>query len=257
MLTTWFRSIRSVLVCAIVVIATRGMQASTLVSHWTGDGTALDVIGTNEGVINNAVNYTGGVIGQAFSFDGGYINVATPNLNSYAAAFSFATWIRFDAINAPASIFNFRNAANSRGFTLEHLFAQHGSLAFYLFKDSGGPVTLLSSSGWQTGVVYHLAATFNGQSMSIYRDGVLVASRTDAASPMAQVDSPYLQIGRNTFHGTMLDGMMDDVRFYSGALTPGEIALLINPAPEPSRSLLAAIGLFAALRRRGRKSARA
>ncbi len=74
---------------------------------------------------------------------------------------------------------------------------------------------------------------------------------------MAQVNSPYLQLGRNTFHGNTLDGMMDDVRFYSGALTSGEIALLINPAPEPSRGLLAVIGLFAVLRHRRRKSARA
>jgi hypothetical protein len=251
------KTLRAVLLGTALLITTSITHAATLVSHWTGDGTPLDVVGTNEGVINNAVNYTGGVIGQAFSFDGGYIDVSAPNLNSYAAAFSFATWIRFDALNAPASIFNFRNPANTRGFTLEHLFAQPGSLAFYLFKDDGGPVTLLSSAGWQTGVTYHLAATFDGQTMAVYRDGTLVASRTDAPSPMAQVNSPYLQIGRNTIYGSTFDGMMDDVRFYSGSLTSGEVSLLINPAPEPSRGLLGAIGLLAVLKQRRRKLARA
>ena len=48
----------------------RSLLAAGLVSHWTGDNTAADAVGTNHGTLINGTTYVAGQVGQAFSLDG-------------------------------------------------------------------------------------------------------------------------------------------------------------------------------------------
>src|SRR5262249_47736214 len=52
---------------------------SGLVSWWSGDGNALDIVGTNNGTAQGGVTFTTGKVGPAFSFDGATGSVVVPD----------------------------------------------------------------------------------------------------------------------------------------------------------------------------------
>src|SRR5204863_4114583 len=57
---------------------------SGLVSWWTGDGTAKDLIGSNDGTLTGGVGYTTGKVGQAFEFGGGVVQIPHASNLSFA-----------------------------------------------------------------------------------------------------------------------------------------------------------------------------
>jgi hypothetical protein len=121
--------------------------------------------------------------------------------------------------------------SNSSGFVL----AQDGGggITFHIFKaGGGGAYTLLSSTGWQLDTPYFIAATFDGSTMTIYRNGNAVATRTDPVDTVRTVLNPTLQIGRNVVNNSHWNGQIDEVRFYDHALAPEEVAALVSgPGP--------------------------
>src|SRR5262249_48676423 len=68
----------------------------------------------------------------------------------------------------------------------------------------------------------HLAATYDGSSLLLYQNGILVGSM--ATSGNISTTTGVLRIGGNLVYGAYFQGLIDDVRVYSRALTPGEIA---------------------------------
>ncbi len=72
---------------------------SGLVSWWDADSvtgtTVMDIVGANDGTLENGATTVPGFVGQAFSFDGvdDSIKFTGPTLN-LAGAFSFDFWIK-------------------------------------------------------------------------------------------------------------------------------------------------------------------
>src|SRR5262249_29003667 len=66
----------------------------------------------------------------------------------------------------------------------------------------------------------HLAATYNGSTLTFYRDGVVVA--TSSASGNVSTTTGTLQIGGSQF-GEYFKGLIDEVRIYNRALNATEI----------------------------------
>src|SRR5947208_765085 len=102
-------------------------------------------------------------------------------------------------------------------------------LAFKTADASGNTVIDQGlSSTISTRIWYHLAATFDGSSVTAYLDGVKVFS---ALAPATTIRSNSVKIGtsgsesRNFFNGTI-----DEVRLYNRALNASEVASL---APLP------------------------
>jgi hypothetical protein len=74
------------------------VQAPTgLVSWWPGDGDALDIVGGNNGMLQNGATFAAGMVWQAFVFDGiddkVVINSAFPFHNPGGATLDF--WLKF------------------------------------------------------------------------------------------------------------------------------------------------------------------
>ncbi len=135
----------------------------------------------------------------------------------------------------------------SSGFTAEawikadvlatrNIFSQYGSSqeAFSLFLKSGGifefTVTTdgntdlyfdTTNTGIVTGTWYHVAVTFDGTTMRAFVDGV--ASGTKAVSGTMFNSTAPVEIGSRN-NGHYFDGTIDEVRFWSRALTQTEIA---------------------------------
>jgi hypothetical protein len=67
----------------------------------------------------------------------------------------------------------------------------------------------------------HVALTYTGTSLTLYLNGAAVITQ-NASGPIQTTTNP-LSIGGNVPYGEFFLGLIDDVRVYSRALTPGEI----------------------------------
>src|SRR4030095_8425347 len=69
---------------------------------------------------------------------------------------------------------------------------------------------------------YHLAATYDGGTLNAYTNGVLITSNTAPSGP-ADADPNPVTIGRHAAVNNCFQGIVDNVRIYSRALSLAEI----------------------------------
>jgi hypothetical protein len=81
----------------------------------------------------------------------------------------------------------------------------------------------LSGGSW-----IQLSATYDGETLRAYRDGVLITENTaPSGSPDTAADS--MKIARHSVNDFFFAGRVDEVRVYNHSLTAQEIALLADP----------------------------
>ncbi len=216
------------LVCALLPFsseaATIGKPVSnlSLVGHWSFDeGTstiAHDLSGNGRhGTFSGAPEWVGGKKGKALDFDGvdDYV-ITTANRGSYSAI-TVSAWFRFegsvsDSYRAiisgqSADFFIGKNTGNS------NIGIQDGSY---------NSAMAVGTNAWD-GAWHHIAYTFSGGTGTVYLDGVSVGSGAFSGGTGA------IWIGQeNEGAGYDFNGKIDDVRFYSRALSPAEIAALYS-----------------------------
>jgi hypothetical protein len=219
--------------------ATPRSAAGGLLSHWElndGVGTmAADWVGGMHGTLVNGPTWTSGVIGGALSFDGIDDYVAT-EFRRDVAAWTVSAWVLSPA--APAA------AQGGSG-------PVHREASFQLnwnHPDASyrGAVALRVGGRWypagfgplQANTWYHLAGTYDGETLRAYKDGVLVSSNTGPSGP-PDAESSTLTLGRHARSTTaFFAGTVDDVRVYDRPLSASEIASLAaadpgDPPPPP------------------------
>ncbi|MCC6676614.1 MAG: hypothetical protein IT436_05675 [Phycisphaerales bacterium] len=223
-------------ILSVAVWAGAAMAQPGLVSRWSAEGTTADSAGPNHGLAQGPVAYQPGIVGQAFLLKSeSWIDVPSPVAGGLQSptGFTIAAWIRADSFVNTASVMNLRTTANASGFTLENLYLAPGTMLFAV-NNTGVPegFATVTSAGWQAGRTYHLAASFDAATgtMRIYRDGDPVASRTDLPhTSMATNPSSLFQIGRNIVANRKWDGQIDEAQVFSRALSPSEVACMVQP----------------------------
>jgi hypothetical protein len=89
---------------------------------------------------------------------------------------------------------------------------------------SGLEVNLLSpASLLVAGQAYHIVCTYNGNTMAIYVNGILVASQTQTGSVASGTGT--LTLGDQQTGGNPLTGTIDEVSIYNYALSPTQVRL--------------------------------
>jgi len=211
----------------------------SLVSRWTYDNadttgsTAEDIISGNDGNINGAtIGVTGAndtyTTNEAYSFDGANDFVNAGDLGDPTDTFSVALWIE------PANI------SSSNQYPLEYA-ESLGSFPTFVFRleqnsgISGGNIQagLLSGSGFDeiTGTIVqnvwnHLVLVRDGLSFKFYVDGTNQGTASVGSGNNYTSGFNFLTGRRG--NGEFWEGDIDDVRFYSKALTPSEVSSLYN-----------------------------
>ncbi len=203
----------------------------------TGTTTA-DITGNgNSGTLMNMLPaaWTPGIMGNALAFDG--VNNYVQVNNQLSASFTISCWIKttqtfqqvdltYDGtgiiwadVGGPANDFVFGGTRSAGGVN---------RLSFYI---GSGDTTINGNQEISTGQWTHLAVTRDGASgaVKLYVNGVLDASGTAGTAVLNA--NPNINIGGNTLDGRYFNGAIDDVRFYSRVLTPGEIATLLPSTP--------------------------
>jgi len=202
---------------------------SNLVAYWKFDegagSTAADSSGNrNTGILTNGPLWTPGRIGSALYFDGTDDNVTVADSNSLnlSDAFTLSAWVN------PSEAFSDFRAILVKNYT------------YYFYADVSGycgdgtPLagfdqatsnvvcqsTALTPNTWT-----HLAATYNGSTITLYRDGLPVAV-ANASGPLTPTPGT-LQIGASQY-GEYFKGMIDEVRIYKTALSDTEIQTIVQ-----------------------------
>ena len=198
-----------------------------IVSWWTGDGNADDLVGSNDGTSTGAVAYTAGMVGQAFEFAGeDYVAAPTANFPSGTADRTVEGWVRFDQPYPGAStqglFFGYGSWGNATG-TIELLVNGGGTQTNALTFSQWGGAVFQSSQATQ-GVWYHLAITISNGAETLYVNGSIVSSGAFAVNTPAGTMA-YLGAYPNTAVGgtEWLTGAVDEISVYSRALQSTEI----------------------------------
>lgn len=215
---------------------------SNLVSLWRAEGNANDSIDGNHGTLKNGASFLNGQIGSAFNFvaaSNQYVEVPnSANLNP-SASFSWEGWIypRADADQTIVAKWgDLGDEFNNRSYSL--LLQPGRKLRFgitdynnqfnpslHLFDSPSNSITL---NAWN-----HVAVTYEQSTGTrrIFVNGAEVAERTDGPL-IVYSGTAKVGIGATIYTSTdareFLDGMIDELSYYSKALSTNEILAIYN-----------------------------
>ena len=212
-----------------------------LVAWWPGDGNANDIVGGNDGTLQNGATFATGFVTsgnrQAFSFDGFDDYVSIPDnasLDLGNSPFTIAAWIlgKTFVIQDILTKSEKGNAATGYEFLI-NFFGKSGSIGigradFIIYTEDVG----MGDRRW-----HFVAGTYDGSGTKpgykIYLDGNEVPApnlaEINGVLPGADNNKPAL-IGWNDFflQGAAFDGLIDELQLYKRALSPGEIQAIFN-----------------------------
>jgi hypothetical protein len=139
--------------------------------------------------------------------------------------FTIEAWVKLNTTANWSRIFDFGSGTTTYMF----LTPQNGStsrLRFAITTSGGGAEQQINgTSALAAGTSYHVAVTLNGYTGILYLNGVAVGTNnamTLRPSGLGSTGNNYL--GKSQYADPYLNGLMDEFRIYSVALSPAEIA---------------------------------
>ncbi len=190
--------------------------------------------GGNDGVVHGAT-FVEGKFGKASSFDGidDYV-ISTKSVNY--PAISVETWMKITSYSESQIVSKWNDFDdNQRGWLLFQI--SSGKIRFYISSDgieypwAEDPVTPTLDT------LYHYVGTYDGNAIQLYRNGELVYETPLNGTIFSNQANLLFGIGKETTNYRALNGIIDEVRIYNHALSPGEIKAnykKIKPLPQPS-----------------------
>ena len=199
------------------------------VGQWALDdasgGTASDSSpAMNNGTVVGSQNWGTDCSGNGtFDFDGlgNYITVPNNTSVQLDESLSITAWVKSSEWGTGTDVDVILRKGEG-GPNNYQLAVADGRLTLYL-DDSDGSTSLQGNTQLETDRWYHLAATWDGNEVRLYVDGVMDHPSPFSHTAPISTDSRTLYLGGHT-DGDRFDGMMRDVRLYSRRLFPSEIA---------------------------------
>jgi PKD repeat protein len=190
----------------------------------------------NTGTITGATHVTTGKYSGALSFNGtsNFVTVADANSLDLTTGMTIEAWINPSVATGTRDVI----IKEGTGVDIYNLYYRDdaGKPEGNVFVGGSNRTALGTSIPINTWT--HLAATYNGTALQLFINGVSVASTTVTGA--ITTSNGVLRIGGNGLWGEWFQGMIDDVRIYSRALTTSEIntdmatpvsSLPVNHAP--------------------------
>ncbi|MDB6035005.1 MAG: hypothetical protein JWM16_5343, partial [Verrucomicrobiales bacterium] len=200
-----------------------------LVSSWKGEGSALDSVDGNHGVIAGTMAYASAKVGQGFSYSGtaNYVRVpASSNLNvGLGGGFTLEGWINPSSAPSQMPIFEWGTVNGNVG--LQFWTSSYGTANLFanLVDAQGADHLFYSANNVLVSQQFqHVALTYDKASglAAIYRNGVKVAETNFGSGLVARTTSD-LYLGKR-LGGQSFNGLLDELSVYRRSLTATEIA---------------------------------
>ena len=210
----------------------------SLVASYTFEGNTNDVTGTRNATVGGATapGYAAGFGGgQAISLSGGTQYVQLPVNSGLSRDVTLSAWVYWNGGNASQHVFDFGSEIEkSMMLTVKD---GSGKIGFSMTTSRGANGTInLTGPVMPTATWTHLAVTFNGETATLYVNGLPVASGSSSRiSPM--FSQPFCYLGRSMYNSDpYFSGRIDNFRIYNCALTGSDIYALwgqsANHAPK-------------------------
>ncbi len=211
-----------------------------LLGWWTGDGSANDFLGANNGTLQGGATATGaGEVGQAFSLDGNAGYVQVPNASVLQPTnLTIEAWVNFSSLsssgNATAGQQYIAFKQNSRSGDFEGFYLgkqRNGAGDYFVFdvtSSAGVPAEVDSAAMIQTGVWYHVAGVRGPDYVQLYVNGQL-AAQTNVSFPQDYGSFPmFFGTSGQSYWDGKFAGRLDEVSLYNRALSASEILAIYN-----------------------------
>jgi len=180
----------------------------------------------SNGTLTNGPVWTSGKVGGALQLDGTNDYVAVNNANELnpTAGITIAAWLLPDQWGSNRRILQKGDTDSQYRLT-----AETNLMKFDLKGVTNGTLTFtLPTAGTWT----HVAATYDGATMKLYYNGVLV--KQQAASGAIATTKNKLAVGTKigtANAGDYFDGKLDEVRLYDRGLSAAEVTALVGTPP--------------------------
>jgi hypothetical protein len=203
-----------------------------LVGWWPGDGNAKDIVGGNDGTLENGATFAPAMVDEAFRFDGinDLVRVNDAANLDITGPLTIEAWVKVNSFS-PTHPDVILWKGNNFGHDISTPYAlavnnQDGRL--FATIGNGTAADLIYSAGpLSPGSFAHIAVTATGSTIRLYVDGQISSQLDQTVTPY---NSPYhLQIGSlATSPLNTLNGLVDELSIYNRALTTEEIQAIYN-----------------------------
>ena len=198
-------------------------------NHWEfNSNITLDSVGNGSATAVSGCYLTidrCGRINSALALNGGYLTI--PPGVYFAGDFTVTVWVKgTSSVGNNARIFDFAIGAGSDNIILT-VTSGTDRRPFISVRNGGtekliNSNTILSSTQWT-----FIAATLSGTTLSLYMDGLLVASDTSSPNPRS-ITRTTNYIGKSNWNDGYSSSYVDELKFYNKALTVAEILQEMN-----------------------------
>jgi Concanavalin A-like lectin/glucanases superfamily len=215
---------------------------SGMTAWYTGDGTANDFLGKNNGTLQNGAGFAAGMVAQAFSLNGTNQFVSLPaGVISYPATGATSTQpITVDAwfSTRTGGVILGQQGVAAPAMPSGHVPAIYVGTDGLLYAELfwSGAVAPISSAPTEVndGKFHFVAVTYDGTNEDVYLDGALLASV--AFTQTGYAASYQYQIGTGFTSGWpagnggyfYFQGLIDEVEIFNRALSAAEIQAILN-----------------------------
>jgi hypothetical protein len=206
-------------------------------AYYKLDNTAEDETGNYDGAATN-VNYTFGRFGQAAVFNGSSSTIELSGGDmgltfGSSASYSISLWFQYTtSISTWTRMFNTCGVGGSQANQIAVSIYQ-SKIAIYRRIDTSTSVTYQFSSVLESYKWYNAVFTVNGTTVKLYLNGV---EDTLSAGSSTSISSVSNIIFGSHGYSPYFNGLIDQIRIFSTALTSAQISQLYNEKPETDTS---------------------
>lgn len=194
-----------------------------VVGWWPADFDASDIVGDKNGRMLGQTTISSGVVDGAFRLWGS--SVSLKSQPALSGGFTIEAWVNLDDPMAPfQTIFN-----NNQVFIRKNNPEEGEGLAVFVKLEDGSVEPRAQSlQPVQPGLWTHVAATWDGETLTLYVDGGVSdtserAGRLTSTTVDARIGSGEQEgVDRNA-----MTGFIDELTIYDRALEPGEIQAIV------------------------------
>ena len=185
-------------------------------SDASGNGNTLTLVSAPGWVAGNNTRMAGSAL--KFSGSSDYVSIPPTCLSSVSSQITLEAWVNLSGSGETARIIDHITVATGDGFLLD---LYNGQPRIIVGSGVAQALSALPANAW-----YHIAGTYNGDSVRIYVNGVCADSAEVSASVPSNSHDVYIGIDQN--YASHFTGVIDEVRIWNIARNASEIAADMN-----------------------------
>ena len=194
-------------------------------AHYLFEDNTEDSLGNFPSTATGSPAYATGRLARGIVLDGIDDFVTLPPAAVDSQDITVAAWVLWNGGAANQRVFDFGNN------TSQYLFLSPNSGGLRFAIKNGGGEQQLTTATLATGQWVHLAVTLGGNTAKLYVNGVLAATNDTITIHPGDFKPAFNYIGKSQWADPLFNGMIDGFRVYNYAITPTEIAVLIDEVP--------------------------